>query len=280
MIAGGNWWRANEIVIRHLTRQTATRYRCRERAGGTLAGELPPSVNYLGIDASERAIEAAQSLWGGDDILFKAHDIREFDPVGDWDAIVFSEVLAYLAVHEAIAEVRAIPRRFHPNGERALRVDSAEEPCSRTRVRAWRRRSVLGEMSPFALCGEDRRRERDELRQFPQILGGGGQQELIFGSARPAHAQSVEPENALETSKQHLNLPSLTTRDGVGLGLGRSREPQLLRAYPQLFVLALTQRLLHRHRQSAAPGRMVTGGEKGEPRCFGGCHDAVRGSNA
>src|ERR1700751_3574169 len=117
MIAGGNWWRANEMVIRHLTRQTATRYRCRERAGGTLAGELPPSVNYLGIDASERAIEAAQSLWGGDDILFKAHDIREFDPVGDWDAIVFSEVLSYLAVHEAIAEVRAIPRRFHPNGE-------------------------------------------------------------------------------------------------------------------------------------------------------------------
>src|ERR1700722_6412120 len=32
MIAGGNWWRANEIVIRHLTRQTATRYRCRDRA--------------------------------------------------------------------------------------------------------------------------------------------------------------------------------------------------------------------------------------------------------
>src|SRR5690348_3583506 len=32
MIAGGNWWRANVIVIRHLTRQTATRYRCRDRA--------------------------------------------------------------------------------------------------------------------------------------------------------------------------------------------------------------------------------------------------------
>jgi hypothetical protein len=26
MIAGGNWWRANEIIIRYLTRQTATRY--------------------------------------------------------------------------------------------------------------------------------------------------------------------------------------------------------------------------------------------------------------
>jgi 2-polyprenyl-3-methyl-5-hydroxy-6-metoxy-1,4-benzoquinol methylase len=35
-------------------------------AGGTLAGELPPSVHYLGIDASESAIEAAQSVWGGD----------------------------------------------------------------------------------------------------------------------------------------------------------------------------------------------------------------------
>jgi hypothetical protein len=32
MIAGGNWWRANEIVIRHLIRQTATSYRCRDRA--------------------------------------------------------------------------------------------------------------------------------------------------------------------------------------------------------------------------------------------------------
>jgi hypothetical protein len=32
MITGGNWWRANEIVIRHLTRQTDARYRCRDRA--------------------------------------------------------------------------------------------------------------------------------------------------------------------------------------------------------------------------------------------------------
>jgi hypothetical protein len=32
MIAGGNWWRANEIVMRHLTRRTETRYRCRDKA--------------------------------------------------------------------------------------------------------------------------------------------------------------------------------------------------------------------------------------------------------
>ena len=85
-------------------------------AGGTLAGELPPSVHYLGIDASESAIEAAQSLWGGDDILFAARDIREFDPVGDWDAIVFSEVLSYLAVHEAVAEVRRYSKALSPEG--------------------------------------------------------------------------------------------------------------------------------------------------------------------
>jgi hypothetical protein len=36
MIAGGNWWRANEIVIRHHTRQTPTRYRCRDRAMDTV----------------------------------------------------------------------------------------------------------------------------------------------------------------------------------------------------------------------------------------------------
>ena len=32
MIEGGNWWRANEIVIRHLTRRLATHYRCRDKA--------------------------------------------------------------------------------------------------------------------------------------------------------------------------------------------------------------------------------------------------------
>jgi PAS domain-containing protein/SAM-dependent methyltransferase len=85
-------------------------------AGGTLAGELPPSVHYLGIDASESAIEAAQSLWGGDDILFNARDIREFDPVGNWDAIVFSEALSHLAVHEAIAEVRRYAKALSPEG--------------------------------------------------------------------------------------------------------------------------------------------------------------------
>src|SRR5271165_6005412 len=36
MIEGGNWWRANEIVMRHLTRRLETRYRCRDKAGERL----------------------------------------------------------------------------------------------------------------------------------------------------------------------------------------------------------------------------------------------------
>src|ERR1700722_15226060 len=76
-----------------------------------------------------------------------------------------------------------------------------------------------GGFEPFASCGEYGRRKGDELRQFPQLLGGGRQWELIFGSARPAEAQSVEPEDALQVSEQHLDLLSFATGDGVGLGL-------------------------------------------------------------
>ena len=75
-------------------------------------------------------------------------------------------------------------------------------------------------MGACALCGEDRRLMRDELRQFPEILGGGGQQELIFGSLWATEAQSTEPEDALQMSEEHLDLLSFSTRDGVGLGLG------------------------------------------------------------
>jgi SAM-dependent methyltransferase len=96
-------------------------------AGGTLAGELPPSVHYLGIDASESAVEAAQSLWGSDDILFEARDIREFDPVGNWDAIVFSEVLSYLAVREAITEVHRYAKALSPEGVVAISMTNDEK---------------------------------------------------------------------------------------------------------------------------------------------------------
>jgi len=61
----------------------------------------------------------------------------------------------------------------------------------------------------LASSSEDWRWKRDELRQLPQILGGGCQEELVFRSARSAQAQLTEPENALQVSKQHLDLLSL-----------------------------------------------------------------------
>ena len=38
--------------------------------------------------------------------------------------------------------------------------------------------------------------------------GGGGQQELVLGSLWAAQAQSVEPEDALQMSEEHLDLLS------------------------------------------------------------------------
>ena len=129
-------------------------------AGGTLAGELPPSVHYLGIDASESAIEAAQSLWGGDDILFAARDIREFDPVGNWDAIVFSEVLSCLAVHEAIAEVRRYSKALSPEGNSRHQHDERrKEPSDLARVAprvSMDRRHSLATKGAVALLPDQR----------------------------------------------------------------------------------------------------------------------------
>ena len=65
--------------------------------------------------------------------------------------------------------------------------------------------------APSGLCSEDLRRKGDELRQFPQILGCGGKEELIFPPSRPTQAQSVEPEDALQVSEQHLELLSFAT---------------------------------------------------------------------
>ena len=59
--------------------------------------------------------------------------------------------------------------------------------------------------------GEDRCRKGDELRQFPEVLGGGGQQELVLGSIWTTEAQSTEPEDALQMSEEHLDLLSFAT---------------------------------------------------------------------
>ena len=57
---------------------------------------------------------------------------------------------------------------------RPLHVDFVEEPPV-VAPALWICSAVSeADSCRFASCGEDRRREGDELRQFPQILGGGG----------------------------------------------------------------------------------------------------------
>jgi hypothetical protein len=61
MITGGNRWRANEIVIPPPIRQTATRYRCRDRAIGRDPSDATLRSDESGSDDSEpREIEKAE----------------------------------------------------------------------------------------------------------------------------------------------------------------------------------------------------------------------------
>ena len=145
-------------------------------AGGTLAGELPPSVHYLGIDASESAIEAAQSLWGGDDILFAARDIREFDPVGDWDAIVFSEVLSYLSAHEAIAEVRRYAEALSPEGVVAISMMNDGKSRAIWRAKLMNSDEVVSTRTGLSDGKQERSRTTKECVLGPNVI--------VFGSGR------------------------------------------------------------------------------------------------
>src|SRR5580693_5944779 len=57
MIAGGNWWRANEIVMRHLIRQTDARHRSRDKTARTVAetGAALPLLQRLPQNVGEKA---------------------------------------------------------------------------------------------------------------------------------------------------------------------------------------------------------------------------------
>ena len=74
----------------------------------------PSTISGL---TSTKAPLRRRSLYGAATRSFlRRATSAKFDPVGDWDAIVFSEVLPYLAVHEAIAEVRRYAKAFSPEG--------------------------------------------------------------------------------------------------------------------------------------------------------------------
>ena len=66
----------------------------------------------------------------------------------------------------------------------------------------------------------DRRWYLDQFGEFPEVLGGGGEVELVAGAARTTQSQPVELQDAFEVREQHLDLFALAARGLVSLGLG------------------------------------------------------------
>jgi resolvase-like protein/helix-turn-helix resolvase-like protein len=92
MITGGNWWRANEIVMHHLTRQTDARYRSRDKAdrgaqGGGLRRHQDREAKRL-IDCGVRRAEDAARLHPRCDVLTVTRIDRLARSIGDLQDIV------------------------------------------------------------------------------------------------------------------------------------------------------------------------------------------------
>ena len=71
--------------------------------------------------------------------------------------------------------------------------------------------SALGPSLP-ALCGHRRRKRvhRSQSGQPPQVLGSGGEEKFVAGSAGTPKAQAGKAQDALEMGEQHLDLLSTT----------------------------------------------------------------------
>jgi len=57
--------------------------------------------------------------------------------------------------------------------------------------------------------------KRDQLRQFPEVLGGGCEQELVVSAGWSSQPQPIELEDAFEVSEQHLDLLAQPSRGGT-----------------------------------------------------------------
>ena len=51
-----------------------------------------------------------------------------------------------------------------------------------------------------------RLRDRDQLGELAEVLGGGSEEELVLGTIRAPQAQAVQLQDALEVGEQHLDL--------------------------------------------------------------------------
>src|SRR5690242_5851341 len=77
-----------------------------------------------------------------------------------------------------------------------------------------------------AAAGE-MRQPREKHCHTPQVLGDGGQHELVLSAARAAQTQSGEPQDALQVREPHLDALAVMPRllEGRGAGQRSSKVP-------------------------------------------------------
>ena len=108
---------------------------------GCASGSLARSpgaegLNYVGVDISAATIEEARRL--SPDCRFQAARLEEYMPDRAYDAVIFSEVLYYLAVADAVREYRryaaflavgglvVISMKHDPKSERIMQAIAKE----------------------------------------------------------------------------------------------------------------------------------------------------------
>jgi hypothetical protein len=104
---------------------------------------------------------------------------------------------------------------------------------------------VVGELeaeppdAAFGLCTSD---YRPELGELSEVLGSGGEQELVAGAAWSAQPKAAEPGDALELGEEHLDLlapvPSALIGRGIGQGLATGGSPFSSTAGPMTFTVS------------------------------------------
>jgi hypothetical protein len=102
--------------------------------------------------------------------------------------------------HDGSAPISDKRARF---GERQLRADCDEKGplVAEDDVPAWRGRAEV-----IAWSGGRGLRDGDQLGELTQVLGGGGEEKLVFCSVRASETQAIQLENALEVREQHLDF--------------------------------------------------------------------------
>ncbi len=146
----------------------------------------------------------------GAEVVGPAASVREASQLLDDRAID----VAILDVNLLDGEVTPIAERLIAQGVPVL-IDSVEE-LGRFRLLSTLRgfveesRRCTGRRVVGSRLGGHGCRCGNELRQFAEVLGGGGEEELVVGAAWSSQTEAVEAQDALEMCEQHLDLLTLS----------------------------------------------------------------------